>query len=68
MKDKIPVEYLQVLCPCCHGKQYQYNKLTGINIVCPCCKGTGLDFLQKPEVEFNTTASWDKEASKTIKE
>ena len=42
MEDKIPVEYLQVLCPCCKGKKYQYNKQTGMKVPCPCCQATGL--------------------------
>jgi len=60
-------DYFQVLCPCCGGKKYQYNKLTGINIICPCCKGSGLDSVHNPKTEFEIIGAWDKENSKEIK-
>lgn len=61
------VDYYRVLCPCCKGTKYQYNKLTGINIICPCCKGSGLDFEQNLEVEFGTSSAWNNDL-KEIKE
>ncbi len=53
--------YYRVICPCCDGRGFQYNKQTGINEPCRCCNGGGIGLPNQGNIEIKTSSTEIKE-------